>query len=65
MKKKPGRPPKEGEARSHKLIIRITPKEAVAYKAAADEANTSVSEWVRKTMNSLLPPKKRKRPSTP
>ena len=48
MKKKPGRPPKEDEARSHKLIIRITPHEADAYKAASElDGKASVSEWVR------------------
>lgn len=44
----PGRPPgPTGSQRTARLVVRVTPAEAQAYRAAARRAGVSMGEWVR------------------
>jgi predicted HicB family RNase H-like nuclease len=53
--KRVGRPvlPK-GNAKAATIRVRSTPNELRAYEMAAKSGNQSLSEWVRKTLNSAV-----------
>ena len=44
---KPGPP---GSQRTARLVVRVTPADVEAYKAAAGRAGVSMGEWVRRVM---------------
>ena len=52
-KRKPGpKPGPPGSQRSARLVVRVTPAELAAYKAAARIAGVSLGKLVRQTMDS-------------
>ena len=44
---KPGSP---GSQRTARLVVRVTPADVEAYKAAAGRAGVSMGEWVREAL---------------
>ena len=49
---KPGPP---GSQRTARLVVRVTPADVEAYKAAAGRAGVSMGEWVRTTLHFASP----------
>ena len=49
---KPGPP---GSQRTARLVVRVTPADVEAYKAAAGRAGVSMGEWVRQRLTWMVP----------
>ena len=43
------------------LTIRLAAEDLNSFRAAADEADMALSDWIRRTCRAALPPVKRKR----
>ena len=60
---RPGRKAGPQGARTARLVVRVTPADVEAYKAAAGRAGVSMGEWVRGRLSAALPtPEIRSRP---
>lgn len=53
-----GRSPRAGEAAAHKVTIRLTDSERVAYRAAAEAQGVTVGDWIRAACAMCLPKRK-------
>lgn len=50
-KRKPGRPPRAGEATAHQVNVRLTEQEMARWEIAAAGAGCTLVDWIRLICN--------------